>query len=238
MKTVILNILCEGQTEEKFVKDVLKPYLKDRNIIAKTRLLCTSRKENKKGGLVSYQQAKADLEKWQKENLRKSNDSEIHYYTTMFDFYALPKDFPGFAEAKDMTDAYQKVELVEKQMLDDTQFKNFIPYIQLYEFESLLFSDIKKLINEYPNCKKEIENLNTILTKEFQDNPELINHSVRTAPSKRIIDAIENKKKYNYNKPKSGASITKAIGIVKILERCKHFRQWVDQLVKLNPTFE
>ena len=42
MKTVILNILCEGQTEEKFVKEVLKPYLRDRNILVKTRLLCTS----------------------------------------------------------------------------------------------------------------------------------------------------------------------------------------------------
>ncbi len=33
MKFVVLNILCEGQTEELYVKEVLKPYLADRGLI-------------------------------------------------------------------------------------------------------------------------------------------------------------------------------------------------------------
>lgn len=43
MKYSILHILCEGQTEEKFVKDVLSPYLQQFNIYPKPILLLTSR---------------------------------------------------------------------------------------------------------------------------------------------------------------------------------------------------
>ena len=34
MKFVVLNILCEGQTEELFIKAVLKPFLAEKGIIA------------------------------------------------------------------------------------------------------------------------------------------------------------------------------------------------------------
>ena len=67
MNTVILNVLCEGQTEEKFVKEVLKPYLNGFGIVVKSRLLATSRKKNANGGMISYQQAKKDLSMWMKE---------------------------------------------------------------------------------------------------------------------------------------------------------------------------
>lgn len=62
MNTIILDILCEGQTEEKFAKEVLKPYFKDKNVIVKHRLLVTERKKSAKGGIISYQKPK---ETWQ-----------------------------------------------------------------------------------------------------------------------------------------------------------------------------
>ncbi len=61
MKTFIINILCEGQTEERFVKEVLKPYFKSTGIVLKHRLLITSKKKNAYGGMLSYKQAKGDL---------------------------------------------------------------------------------------------------------------------------------------------------------------------------------
>ena len=45
MSIVILNVLCEGQTEERFVSEVLKPYLKDWGIIVKQRLLVANKKK-------------------------------------------------------------------------------------------------------------------------------------------------------------------------------------------------
>lgn len=230
MSEIIVNILCEGQTEEKFVKDVLKPYLRDRSIIIKHRLLNTSQKKNAKGGLVNYLKAKRDLEIWMKEV--GQNAYERHYFTTMFDLYALPNDFPGYAEAEKVTDAYQRVQKIEEGFGKDISSESFIPYIQLHEFEALLFCDVEKLEIDYPRCKKSIEQLKSVLT-QYNDNPELIDNSPQTAPSKRIIRAIEGENKYNYNKPKSGTSVTKAIGMDDLMRKCTHFKDWVIKLESL-----
>lgn len=230
MNTIILNILCEGQTEEKFVKEVLKPYLKGYGIVVKSRLLVTSRKKEASGGLFSYQQAKRDLELWMKEVSHRN--SETHYFTTMFDLYALPNDFPGAIQSKCITDAYVRVENLENALRADINSPNFIPYIQLHEFEALLFCDIEKLSIDYPKCQKEIEKLKETL-HSYNDNPELIDNSPETAPSKRIIKAIEGKRFYNYDKPKSGATVTAAIGITNLIMRCVHFCKWITQIKRI-----
>lgn len=43
----------------------------------------------------------------------KNSDS---YVTTMFDFYGLPMDMPGVADAKRMNNPYEKVELIENEI--------------------------------------------------------------------------------------------------------------------------
>lgn len=230
MNTIIVNILCEGQTEELFVKEVMKPFFRSSGIVLKHRLLFTSRKKNAKGGIISYQQAKSDLISWMNEN--KGRSSETHYYTTMFDFYALPNDFPRMNDALKLADAYQQVECLENAFGEDIGFKRFIPYIQLHEFEALLFCDIKKLTSHYPSQEKAINSLAEILS-DYQDNPELVNHSPSTAPSKRIIKAIEGDNTCNYKKPKTGAAVTKEIGMDKLMSMCKHFNNWIETIGNL-----
>ncbi|MCQ2317004.1 MAG: DUF4276 family protein [Bacteroidales bacterium] len=227
MNTVILNILCEGHTEERFVKDVFKPYLQGDGIVVKSRLLVTSRKKDASGGLVSYQQAKRDLELWMREVFHRN--SETHYFTTMFDLYALRDDFPEAVQSKSILDVYAKVENIENAFGADINSPNFIPYIQLHEFEALLFCDIEKLAIEYPRCTKEIEKLKEIL-HSYNDNPELIDNSPETAPSKRIIKAIEGSGLYKYNKPRSGATVAAAIGMPELLNHCLHFRKWIEKI--------
>ena len=70
MKFVVLNILCEGQTEELFIKEVLKPFLAEKGIIAKSRLLLTNVRLDAKGGLVSYSQVKRNLSMWKKQTVK------------------------------------------------------------------------------------------------------------------------------------------------------------------------
>ncbi len=81
----------------------------------------------------------------------------------------------------------------------------------------------------YPGCEKGCEKL----IKELQKvgNPELIDNGPTTAPSKRIIKAIEGNKKYKYNKPTTGKSVTKQIGIEELRTKCPHFNEWINKLL-------
>lgn len=225
MKFIILNVLCEGPTEERFVKKILAPYFRQHNIFPKTILLTTSRKKNAYGGMLSYTQAKKDLELCMKKS--PDNDSELHLFTTMFDYYALPNDFPGYHEAEKIQNVRSRIDYLEQAFAMDIDRNNFIPYIQLHEFEALLFTDIEKLKEEYPRAEKEIAKLKKS-TGSFSD-PELINNHPDTAPSKRIIKALKNI--YNYDKVKSGTATASHIGIDSILDSCQHFKEWVNSIL-------
>lgn len=225
MKYTILHVLCEGQTEERFVKEVLAPYLQQFNIFPKPILLLTSKKKNARGGMISYSQAKRDLTILFKRH--RDNGSEHHVFTTMFDFYALPDDFPGATDYVGGQDVRSHLASLERKFATDIDHESFIPYIQLHEFEALLFVDITKLALEYPKCADSINELKA-QTDTYGD-PELINNSPETAPSKRIIKALE--KEYNYNKVQSGSAITSNIGLDSLLQKCKHFSEWIDSIV-------
>lgn len=225
MKYTILHILCEGQTEERFVKEVLAPYLQQFNIFPKPILLLTSKKKNARGGMISYAQAKRDLSILFKRHT--DNASEHHVFTTMFDFYALPDDFPGTTDYMGWQDVRSHLASLERKFATDIAHEAFIPYIQLHEFEALLFVDITKLVLEYPKCADSINGLKA-QTDAYGD-PEMINNGPETAPSKRIIKTLE--KEYNYNKVQSGSAITSNIGIALLLQKCKHFREWIDNII-------
>ena len=91
----------------------------------------------------------------------------------------------------------------------------------------LLFCGIEHLAKRYPGCERRCEQLRKDLEKV--GNPELINKSSETAPSKRIIKAIEGDKKrhYNYNKPVTGKDVAKSVCIDGLRTQCKHFDEWV-----------
>lgn len=224
MKYTILHVLCEGQTEERFVKEVLSPYLQQFGIFPKPILLITSKKKNAKGGMLSYTQAKLDLTLLRKQY--RDNDIERHIFTTMFDYYALPEDFPGFKESKLLSDVRKRISFLESEFFEEMATDVFIPYIQLHEFEALLFVDIDQLRPEYPLAEANILKLK-LETDKYGD-PEMIDDGPATAPSKRIITALE--KFYHYNKVKSGASVTSRIGMDALLENCRHFRDWIERI--------
>lgn len=226
MKVIILHILCEGQTEERFVKDVLSPYLQQFNIFPKATILLTSRKKNAKGGMLSYSQAKSDLKILFKQNT--DNEYEQHLFTTMFDYYALPDNFPYLSEAEKIPDVRKRIAYIEQQFANDIDNSAFIPYIQLHEFEALLFVNIEKLKDEYPQSAKQIDKLK--LVADSIGDPELINSKPDTSPSKRIIKATENN--YHYNKVQSGALVTSSIGIEALMDGCRHFKEWIEKIIQ------
>ena len=86
-----LHFVVEGQTEETFVNTLLCPHLGQFNVSADARRVEMS--PGYRGGLTSYARAKRDLSRWMKQD--QHSDAR---FTSMFDLYALPADFPQFAE--------------------------------------------------------------------------------------------------------------------------------------------
>ena len=230
MKTKIIHVLCEGQTEEGFVKEVLRPYLQKHGVTSvKAILITTNKKKNARGGMLTYKHAEMDLSLLRL--TKQDNNYERNIFTTMFDFYALPDDFPGYADASTIYDPHVRVKALEKSLAEAINENRFIPYVQLHEFEALLFCGIHHLPKLYPGCEKRCEQLTKDLIKA--GNPELIDNGPTTAPSKRIIRAIEGEKKthYNYNKPATGKTLTKEIGIDELRAQCPHFNEWIERLI-------
>lgn len=223
-----LHIIAEGQTEEEFVNTVLAEHLVNFNVLIDVHCVTTKRTKTEvyRGGLDSYKKAKKDIVLWLKQE-KSNNDVR---FTTMFDLYALPNDFPQFNEAQRTLDPYQRVEQLETAFATDIDDYRFTPYIQLHEFEALILTNPLKLIDRFPEYKKDAETLS-----EFCKNyssPELINDGKETAPSKRIIQFIPS---YEGAKVSVAPLITQKIGLPIIRSKCPHFDRWLTNLENLNP---
>ena len=216
-----LHVVAEGQTEQRFVQDVLTPHLASFGVFVDVRCVMTSRDGPHfyRGGLRDYGKPRWDITAWMKQD--SNTDAR---FTSMFDLYALPEDFPGYAEAKREVDPYSKVARLEERLAEDISDPRFIPYIQLHEFEALLLADPRKLDWEFLEHGAAIESL-VKLTEDR--NPEEIDDGETTAPSKRIIAAIP---EYEGRKPSAGPIVAEKIGLATLRERCRHFDDWVTRL--------
>ena len=222
MTGIRLHFIVEGQTEETFVNQVLKPYLGDRYVWADARCVLTSRRGGVKyrGGFRNYAQPRRDILSW----LREDQNDDARF-TTAFDVYRLPSDFPGYGDVQAAGDPYEKVRILEAALRDDIGDWRFIPYLQLHEFETLLLSEPDQLAAHFTDGQAGIQNLVAVAGQIA--NPELINDGPDTAPSKRIIAEIP---EYAGMKPSAGPIVAGKIGLAHLRLRCRHFGEWIDQL--------
>jgi Domain of unknown function (DUF4276) len=215
-----LRFVVEGQTEETFVRDLLSLELTAQRIFCDAHRITTGRKSGKvyRGGLVSFQHLRNDLELW----IKQDSGADARF-TTMVDLYRLPSDFPGITESRSLADPVKKVEFLEKRFSESLKHQRFVPYIQLHEFEALLFSDPEKFSRAFPSLGAELERLEAI-RRSFR-SPEHIDEGDDTAPSKRILALLP-----DYVKPVAGPLIAKQIGLAKLREECQHFSKWLERL--------
>jgi hypothetical protein len=217
MKLVYISV--EGQTEETFVREVLAPHLVQltlKPMLLKTNEANSSKKE--KGGIPKYSQVKKQLQSL----LR---DTRAFAVTTMYDLYALPKDFPGIT-TKPNTNGYDKVKHLEQFFKADINQNHFHPYLQLHEFETLLFVSPQIMAEKLNLTKTEAKKLASICSNF--NSPEDINESATTCPSARILSI-----KKDYQKVFDGSRITKYIGLEAIRQSCPHFNEWLTWLESL-----
>jgi hypothetical protein len=217
-----LHVVVEGQTEETFVRRVLAPHLGTFSVWADARSVMTARKHGAiyKGGLPSYALARKDILLWMKDD--RNADAA---FTTMFDLYGLPMDFPDYDKAKRQSDCRQRVATLEAAMKADIGPPRFTPYIQLHEFEALILADPQKLDCQFIEYDEAIRNL-VAMAGSFE-SPELIDDGDETAPSKRIIREIA---AYEGMKASAGPLIAERIGMATLRAKCQHFAEWLSNL--------
>ena len=120
---------------------VLRPHLGTQSVGASVRVITTRKARGRKyrGGLTTYAKARNDITLW----LKQDRNSDVRF-TTMFDLYGLPPDFPGYKTAAN-DDPHRRVEALENALKSDIGDERFIPYIQLHEFETLYSPILKNL---------------------------------------------------------------------------------------------
>lgn len=214
-----IYIICEGQTEEEFVNGILRPYFNSHQIYDVRPILMTTSKGHK-GGDVKYDRLKHNINKL----LKRETDILV---TTFIDFFRLVSDFPKFGEAQEKHNKIERVDFLEQVLAEAIDNARFIPYIQLHEFEALLFA-AKDGFEFLPDLKQ--SNLNRLLTAvEEKHNPEELNDGELTAPSKRLEQSISG---FDKNKPFYGGIIAEVNTINPVLERCLRFSKWVETLIE------
>jgi Domain of unknown function (DUF4276) len=219
---VRVYIICEGQTEETFIKEVLYGLFLAKSIYLQPVLIG---KPGHKGGNFTFNRLLADIKPL-------LGDLEA-YCTTLFDFYGLPSGFPGKTQAQSMTSNKDKancitqalVESLKETTISAASLRRFIPYIQMYEFEGLLFSDCIGLAFAIgqPQMRHQLQ----AIRDEFS-SPEDINDSYITAPSKRLRNMYP-----GYDKPIHGSLASLEIGIDTIRQECQLFDRWLQQIENL-----
>lgn len=212
-----IYIIYEGPTEEEFVNKILRPYFILHQIYDVRPILMTTSKGHK-GGDVNYDRLKFNIN----ELLKRETNILV---STFIDFFRLKTDLPKFEEAQSIQNKIQRVDYLEQALADAINNPRFIPYIQLHEFEGLLFA-AKDGFEFLPDLRS--SNLSSLLLAvEEKNNPEELNDGELTAPSKRLERLIP-----GYRKPFHGPLIAKINQIDILLERCLRFKTWVETLIE------
>ena len=225
-----LLVHVEGETEETFVNEVLRPHLLMCGYqIVSARLIGNARQRDRRGGIRAWPAVRNDILAHLKE------DSGLTV-TTMVDYYALPQStergWPGRAAAATLPFA-QKANTVEGALLADViqamsrnfDPQRFIPYVMMHEFEGLLFSDCERFAHGIG--RPELAPRFQAIRAQFA-NPEEINDSPNTAPSKRVEEFV-----LGYEKPLLGTLAVLEIGLDKVRAECPHLREWLERLERL-----
>jgi hypothetical protein len=205
-------VVCEGETEETFVRRVLSRHLTQKTL----RPSCL-------GGLDKhgYKKLVNEVRRW-------LHDKGITHVTTMIDLYRLPSDFPKKTQAP--SDPCKRVCFLEKALAEEIQDARFIPYIMLHEFEALLLTKTGlEIIRERARVRKGDPSW-----KELQRDlarvgtPERLNDDAHSHPSARIKKIWP-----RFKKTTDGVGILEQVPWEELRVACPHFGSWIRKLEAL-----
>ena len=210
-----LIIICEGPTEQAFCNDLLRDYFQSKGIILEAPTI-----KHSNGGIVAWDTLKKQI-------VRHLNEENC-IVSLFVDYYRIRDsyNFPGWMTSKNISNVYDRMHFLFEQMslnMDEKLRSRFVPYIQLHEFEGLLFSDISVFQNNFTKNELNFSLLESAVNSA--DTPEEINNGPATAPSERLKKAV-----CGYDKVTDGAFLALEIGLETIREKCILFNEWIKRL--------
>lgn len=218
-------VVCEGETEEEFVRDVLAPDFLGLGLYLEPQMVETS--PGHRGGALNYDRVRPHL----RNTLRQKSAPVV---TTLFDLYRLDKRFPGHGLAMAKTGLAPKLEILCTELHADVVAAvgclpgRFIPYIQPHEFEALLFSDVPTLLQVESNWTSASTALTAV--RAAAESPEHINDRPETKPAAHLERELGLP---SYRKRRHGPIAAKRIGLAKMEAECAFFAAWLAQIRKL-----
>ena len=227
MRRLLVHV--EGQTEEAFVNNVLAPHLYAAGWSrVDARLVGNARARGRRGGITSWASAQRDI-------VGRLCEDPACFATTMVDYYALPRDWPGrittthLAAEHKGTHVQSLVEADIQQTMGGSFHANrFKAFVVMHEFEALLFSDCDSFSQGIgrPDLRGDLQSI-----RDTFHSPEEINDSPLTAPSKRVETLFP-----EYQKVLYGSLAALEIGLAQIRAECPHFGAWLTHLESLAGT--
>jgi hypothetical protein len=184
-----LLIHVEGQTEEAFVRKVLRDHLSAKGYHSvEARILGNARQT---GGIRSWPAAR-------KEIVNHLREDRGCIATTMVDYYALPQKlplgWPGRAQSSALISAEQKGLSIHDAIRDDLAAemgksfdpRRFVPFVVMHEFEGLLFSDCTTFSRSLGNPELE-DSFRKIRENFATQKRSMIHRSLRHLSASRLL---------------------------------------------------
>ncbi|WP_421504442.1 DUF4276 family protein [Erwinia rhapontici] len=202
-------VVCEGQTEVEFIKSCMGRSLNNEHFMIYPAIL-QAPSGGHRGGRVTI------------DRLVKFLYCQYHQadrITTFVDFY-------GFQDADGRSASELENTIMDALTAQGLEERFIKPYVQLHEFEALLFSNVEKFEYVLDGWNDDVLQELTNIRCQFS-SPEDINNHPTTAPSKRILRAFDHG---TYNKVEHGPIIAEEIGIEVIRAQCPGFNQWLQTL--------
>lgn len=219
-----LYVLVEGQTEFEFVGSLLEPHLGERQVWVSPIVVETSRDAfgRKRRGGGHWSKWRLDLKR-----LTSQHPGNDVRFTTLFDLYGLPADFPGLEQNLSDRDTVRRTQSLEAAMAAAVADWRLVPYIQRHEFEALVLASLDALAGLVDNIG-DLQGLKKLQTFLTQTAPEEVNDGKTTAPSKRLENLVP-----SYRKTVHGPLALQDTGLPVLRKACPRFDAWVSKLERL-----
>lgn len=194
-----LGISTEGATEREFVSKVLRAHLRQFDI----EVTAIDMRGN-----ISLDKIRGDLPR-----LLDGYD----YVSTLYDFY-------GF-KGRDRRTVEQLEAAISALVSDDLQ-RRLVPYIQQYEFETLLFAVPEQTVEWMQAPGNALAAMREAVRRA--GSAEQVNDRRETSPSHRIRHLFA-----GYDKKLHGPEIIELAGLAAIRAECPRFSAWIERLEQL-----